>query len=154
MQKLGLWANAPHSAPNHILVNEYTPGQGIMAHTDGPAYYGLVATVSLGGAIVLDLEARGEGEKGRVYRILQERRSLLVTTQALYGEYMHGIAERAVDEDLGPGSVANWGLLGDPKAFEDGINERETRISLTYRDVLKVSKVGEKLMGAMFGKRQ
>jgi hypothetical protein len=38
-------ANTP---PNHILVNEYANGsQGIMAHTDGPAYYHRTATISL-----------------------------------------------------------------------------------------------------------
>ncbi len=26
------------SLPNHVLINEYLPGQGIMAHEDGPLY--------------------------------------------------------------------------------------------------------------------
>ena len=34
---------------NHVLVNEYQPGQGIMAHTDGPAYSTVVATITTGG---------------------------------------------------------------------------------------------------------
>src|SRR5699024_11991713 len=52
---LPIFKEAPHRAPNHVLVNEYTPGQGIMPHEDGGAYYPTVATVSLGGAVVLDL---------------------------------------------------------------------------------------------------
>ncbi|KAL2848119.1 hypothetical protein BJY01DRAFT_212305 [Aspergillus pseudoustus] len=160
--RLALFAGSPHKAPNHVLVNEYIPGQGIMPHEDGAAYYPLVATVSLGGDIVLDLyEKRKDGEEtgnnemegnnsgggansGRLpkYRILQERRSLLVTRNRIYRDYLHGIAERDRDEGLGPDSICNWNLLGDPGPFGDGVNVRETRISLTYRDVLKVAKLG------------
>ena len=39
--------------PNHVLVNEYKPGDGIMPHTDGPAYYPIVSTLSLGSDSVL-----------------------------------------------------------------------------------------------------
>jgi alkylated DNA repair protein alkB family protein 6 len=178
--RLALFAGSPHRAPNHVLVNEYTPGQGIMPHEDGAAYYPLVATVSLGGDIVLDLyekfkrdddEKNGhedtgnnddgddsssdkpitkeefvakEGRGGRQpkYRILQERRSLLVTRNSIYRDYLHGIAERYRDEGLGPDSICNWDLLGHPERLRDGANARETRISLTYRDVLKVAKLG------------
>ena len=31
--------------PNHVLVNEYLPGQGIMPHTDGPLFHPTIATV-------------------------------------------------------------------------------------------------------------
>lgn len=33
--------------PNHILINEYTAAQGILPHTDGPAYASRTATLSL-----------------------------------------------------------------------------------------------------------
>ncbi|EFJ05531.1 hypothetical protein SELMODRAFT_136984 [Selaginella moellendorffii] len=33
---------------NHVLVNEYLPGQGIMLHQDGPSYFPVVAILSLG----------------------------------------------------------------------------------------------------------
>uniref|UniRef100_A0A8C4N9A9 AlkB homolog 6 n=1 Tax=Eptatretus burgeri TaxID=7764 RepID=A0A8C4N9A9_EPTBU len=39
---------------NHVLINEYKPGQGIMPHGDGPLYYPTVATMSLGSHTVLD----------------------------------------------------------------------------------------------------
>ena len=68
--------------------------------------------------------------------------SLLVTMGDMYTLYLHGIAEVMVDEDLGPETIANWGLLGDKERFKSGRSERGTRISLTYRDVLKVVKVG------------
>lgn len=41
-------------APNHVLVNEYNAGQGIMPHTDGPAFHPLIATLSLGSHTLLD----------------------------------------------------------------------------------------------------
>lgn len=75
MQELGIWDNTPHGAPNHVLVNEYQPGEGIMPHEDGPAYYPMVATVSLGAPIVLDVFEKGEEGEGKArFRILQERR--------------------------------------------------------------------------------
>ncbi|KAL2871110.1 uncharacterized protein BJX67DRAFT_216694 [Aspergillus lucknowensis] len=153
--RLGLFAESPHKAPNHVLVNEYTPGQGIMPHEDGAAYYPLVATVSLGGDIVLDLYEKNNdsgdmtalvveegGGRQPKYRILQERRSLLVTRNSIYRDYLHGIAERDRDEGLGAESICNWDLLREPRLYAGGVYMRETRISLTYRDVLKVAKLG------------
>lgn len=140
-----------------MLVNEYSPGQGIMPHEDGGAYYPLVATVSLGADIVFDLyekercrhgegddKAGDEGRRPR-YRILQERRSLLVTTGRLYNDFLHGIANVTRDEGLSPESICNWDLLREKARFERGWLDRKTRISLTYRDVLKVAKVGNTL---------
>jgi hypothetical protein len=39
--------------PNHVLVNAYEPGDGIMAHQDGPLYHPAVAIVSLGAATTM-----------------------------------------------------------------------------------------------------
>ncbi|KAJ5818737.1 hypothetical protein N7474_004328 [Penicillium riverlandense] len=168
LKDLGIFSDAPHQAPNHVLVNEYKPGQGIMPHEDGTAYYPLVATVSLGAGIVLDLypkdfpelqqqhqqnhnhnhnhtEAtyyKSSAERKPQYRILQERRSLLVTRGKIYSDFLHGIAETKREEHLGPDTICNWGLLRDPHAFRNGWFHRETRTSLTYRDVLKVAAVG------------
>ncbi|RCN50397.1 hypothetical protein ANCCAN_03419 [Ancylostoma caninum] len=41
-------------ATNHVLVNEYQPGQGIMPHTDGPAFYHVVSNVTMGSHALLD----------------------------------------------------------------------------------------------------
>lgn len=128
-----------------------------MPHEDGGAYYPTVATVSLGGAVVFDLYEKGgnhdggddggdgNGAGGRPsprFRILQERRSLLVTTGKLYTDLLHGIADSVRDEGLGPGTVCNWDLLREKERYASGWLERETRISLTYRDVIRVAKVG------------
>ncbi|CAD0090527.1 unnamed protein product [Aureobasidium vineae] len=154
-KSLGLFNDSPHHAPNHVLINEYNPNEGIMPHEDGAAYYPIVATVSLSSALCLDIyEKAQDGDQARPsstpkWRVLQEPRSLLVTCGSAYTDTLHGISEIEIDEDLGPDTVANWTLLGDHKVFIDngGQNVRTTRISLTYRDVLKVSKVGARILG-------
>ena len=141
----GVFADSPHHAPNQCLVNEYEPGQGIMPHEDGPAYYPLTATVSLKGHTVLDIYKKtGQGEKETEpsWRILQEPRSLLITTADMYKDTLHGIAEATTDTDLRSDSILNWKLLADTRPFTCGSAERQIRVSLTYRDVLKVAKVG------------
>ncbi|GAD97775.1 conserved hypothetical protein [Paecilomyces variotii No. 5] len=166
-EELGIFVDAPHGAPNHVLINEYRPGQGIMPHEDGAAYHPLVATVSLGAPIVLDVYEKQHRQEGsdspvpeqvndhgddgqkeqngtnpRHYRILQEPRSLLITRKRMYTDYLHGITETDRDENLSAQTVCNWGLLGDRQRYECGSYEREVRMSLTYRDVIKVAKLG------------
>jgi hypothetical protein len=161
---LGIFEHTPHAQPNHVLINEYKPGEGIMPHEDGKAYANVVATVSLGATICLSLtpkpssgESDGEekGKEGRwrvPTRILQEPRSLLVTTGTAYESLLHGIDALEVDEALNADSVANWDLLGDRTPIDEagGRNVRGTRISLTYRDVLKISSAANKVLGGLF----
>lgn len=144
-----------------------------MPHEDGPAYWPVVATVSLGGSLVLDVtgkkNGRAEEESGEAdeaqdssapatkesnvpsssCRIFQEPRSLLITMGEAYTETLHGIAEVTEDENLNAQTVANWDLLGDRSVIEEngGRNVRTTRISLTYRDVKKVSAIGSTIFG-------
>lgn len=125
-----------------------------MPHEDGAAYAPVVATISLGGSIVLEVwekldSSRAEQSDIRKFRILQEPGSLLVTTGEAYTSLLHGISPITVDEDLRAETVVNWDLLGDKARVENagGVNVRETRVSLTYRDVLKVSKVGIGILG-------
>eukprot|EP00967_Tisochrysis_lutea_P071328 scaffold94651_cov33-Tisochrysis_lutea.AAC.1 len=48
----GAWGNVP--PPNHILINVFRPGAGLVPHTDGPMYAGpRVATLSLGSDVML-----------------------------------------------------------------------------------------------------
>ena len=86
------------------------------------------------------------GKNGERWRILQEPRSLLVTSGDMYTDTLHGINAVIIDE-VGQ-DIANWDLLGERYAPR---LERELRVSLTYRDVVKVAKIG----GAMtfLGKR-
>ena len=73
--------------------------------------------------------------------------SLLITTDGMYRDFLHGVAEITVDENLGPSTIANWDQLGAPDSIQDGKLERVTRTSLTYRDVLKTKNVA-KLLGS------
>ncbi|KAK6006095.1 hypothetical protein QM012_006505 [Aureobasidium pullulans] len=154
-KSFGLFSDSPHHAPNHVLINEYNPNEGIMPHEDGAAYYPIVATVSLSSALCLDIYEKNHDEdqapvgSSPKWRVLQEPRSLLVTCGSAYTDTLHGISEVEIDENLGPDTVANWGLLGDSETLvgSGGKNVRTTRISLTYRDVLKVSKIGARILG-------
>ena len=38
---------------NHVLLNEYLAGQGIMAHLDGPMFHPTISTISLGSHAVI-----------------------------------------------------------------------------------------------------
>lgn len=151
-----IFSGSPHQTPNHVLINEYEPGQGIFPHEDGGAYYPVVATISLGSSIVFDITAKKSdkgdgGEDAPKWRVLQEPRSLLITTGSLYADYLHGIAETDVDQDLNRDSICNWDQLGNTEGLESGSKKRETRVSLTIRDVVKVKSLGKGL--ASLGKR-
>jgi hypothetical protein len=52
----GAWGDVP--PPNHILINVFRPGAGLLPHTDGPLYAGpRVATLSLGSDVLLRVGA-------------------------------------------------------------------------------------------------
>ncbi|KAF8890764.1 hypothetical protein BD779DRAFT_1438311 [Infundibulicybe gibba] len=139
----GIFRDSPHGAPNHIIINEYLPGQGIMPHEDGPTYHPVVATISLGSHTVFnyyryngddqapDATPSLRHERGRVIdpipiqSVILERRSLVISTGSMYTSYLHGI--EAVESDVfssadginpplltNPGvKIANWALLTD-----------------------------------------
>ncbi|KAI1414655.1 hypothetical protein F5Y13DRAFT_13160 [Hypoxylon sp. FL1857] len=149
-----IFFDSPHQKPNHVLINEYPPGIGIMPHKDGAAYHPVVCTVSLGASLCLNIyKSKDDGtlDHDPAWRVLQEPRSLLITTASLYTDFLHGIADITEDVELSRSTVANWDLLRSPSDFADGCNVRKTRTSLTYRDVMKVSKLGGKL--GLFQKR-
>lgn len=106
------------SAINHVLINEYLPNQGIMPHQDGPAYFPVVAIVSLGSPVVMDFSPHlgltiSTNQSGNMedelsctgapdgnlqknhspFSILLLPRSLLIFKDKAYSEYMHGIKD-------------------------------------------------------------
>ncbi|EJT97172.1 hypothetical protein DACRYDRAFT_119640 [Dacryopinax primogenitus] len=143
MSRIGrtdIFAKTKQRQPNHVIVNEYLPGQGIFAHKDGPAYYPAVATLSLGGHGMMQYHAPLSSVPA--YSLFLEPRSLVITTGELYEEYSHSI--EAVDEDdLGKADITNLSLLGDEWSRRVKRGEtvpREKRISLTCRVVEKEAK--------------
>ncbi|KAJ3097442.1 hypothetical protein HK100_005354 [Physocladia obscura] len=143
------------AAPNHCLVNEYLPGQGILPHVDGPAYRPAVATVSLGQHAVLDLYKRRPLDHPQAqtpdFRVLLQPRSLVVLQDELYTGYMHGIAPVTQDV-VSRATIANWREAGFDETHDDDeervLVRSHARVSLTFREAAKVSKLN------LFGKRR
>ncbi|CAH1802973.1 unnamed protein product, partial [Owenia fusiformis] len=135
--------------PNHVLVNEYQPGQGIMPHEDGPLFYPTVATISLGSHTILDFYHHrqdvednstapqlGNQSKDRLFTsLLLEPRSLVIIQDDMYKKHLHGINETTVDDITD--NIAN---LEQCKAEVGNRLERTTRVSLTIRYFAKVLK--------------
>ncbi|PWA72361.1 Oxoglutarate/iron-dependent dioxygenase [Artemisia annua] len=153
------------SAINHVLINEYLPNQGIMPHQDGPAYYPVVAILSLGSPVVMDftphaklvgtasnIEDTGsiEGTDDEMlpnhhpFSIALMPRSLLIFKDLAYSEYLHGIKDCEIqpyDTAVNATEVSRQQNVieehdGDLKAIHRSI----TRVSLTCRVVSKVHK--------------
>ncbi|KAJ8073051.1 hypothetical protein PM082_019919 [Marasmius tenuissimus] len=129
LKSTGVFQDSPHGSPNHIILNEYLPGQGIMPHEDGPAYHPVVATISLGShtmfhyyrykpdrveADLNGLQEHGgsEAPEGRtvdptpVLTVLLEPRSVVITTGDFYRNHLHGISGLAEDTIV-PGVTEN-----------------------------------------------
>ncbi|GAA6036194.1 hypothetical protein JCM8097_006827 [Rhodosporidiobolus ruineniae] len=114
--------------PNHCLVNEYLPSQGIMPHTDGPAYLPCTTTLSLGSHTVLclrsppphlnnpsstspdDTSPSAPAPVSEVQKIdlFLPPRSLLVLTGELYSTWLHGIQPLPSDSSEVLRGCANW----------------------------------------------
>lgn len=131
----------PDAPPNHVLVNRYKTGQGLMPHSDGPLYEPLVAIVSVGGPAMLDFweslehSVRGRAEHGAALPSASfacEPRSLLVFYDDAYKRFLHGIAERRADPLHA--AVANAPSLPAEVRCRDPMPRGE-RISLTVRRV-------------------
>ena len=85
--------------PNHILLNEYYPGEGIMAHTDGKAYYPVVSNISMNSGLVLNFYKNHEEKLEGIYLawVYLEPWSLVVFTDDIY-DCLHSIDD--VDYDV------------------------------------------------------
>lgn len=123
------------SAINHVLINEYLPNQGIMPHQDGPAYFPVVAIVSLGSPVVMDFSPhsgltlctntfrnniedkvsdRGaqEAENDTLlenhypFSVALMPRSLLIFKDKAYSDYLHGIKDCPVQRYDGAVNVS------------------------------------------------
>lgn len=127
---------------NHVLVNEYKEGEGIMPHQDGPLYHPTVTTISLGSHTLLDFYApigrsdTPQTEDNRfLFSLLLRPRSLLILQDEMYKRLLHGI--RPCTQDLLTDRVLN---LSAAKAQPGQTLTRGIRVSLTIRHVPKVFK--------------
>ena len=125
---------------NHVLVNEYLPGQGIMPHVDGSLYFPTVTTITLGSHCLLnfykpiDSEESDDWHQRHLCSLLLEPRSLFISKDDMYNVYLHGIEE--THSDIITDKVVNL-----PGKDVHETMERSTRISLTIRHVPKVLKM-------------
>lgn len=127
----------PELAPNHVLVNEYGPAGGLVAHTDGPLYHPRVACLSLGGTASMkiwrsfedaELESDGKPGPGPVAQIFLRPRSLNVLSDPVYTNYLHSIDAVPVDQ-ITPLCV---NTAGAGVSVGDAIPRQERRLSLVF----------------------
>merc|ERR1711865_853958 len=121
--------------PNHVLLNEYNPGEGILPHTDGPSYEHCTATLSLGSDAVMEFSKRlksneiGTTENNnstnrfRNKQVLLESGSLLVFQGDAYLNYCHEIPMTLQD-------ITTDNCLNN---LPNQIISRGRRYSLTFR---------------------
>ncbi|KAK9907716.1 hypothetical protein WJX75_008717 [Coccomyxa subellipsoidea] len=138
-------AFGPGQGANHVLLNAYSLGEGIMPHQDGPLYHPGVCIQSLGAPAVMRFthkrtsdDAPAEGDtRAPVVSVALQPRSLLVFRGDAYTHCLHGIDE--VEEDVLDDTVANRDALPDPgtRVMKRGAE----RLSLTARRVLQVKNI-------------
>ena len=128
--------------PNHVLVNEYTTGQGVMPHEDGPCYQPGVAILSLQSPAVITFTSKlgDDCTQNPPLHVALMPRSLLIFRGKAYTDYLHGI------DDVEAHVVASDALLnGTDEEVKGALAKREdghlelkrtnTRYSLTFRAV-------------------
>jgi len=131
--------------PNHVLVNHYQPGEGIMPHTDGPAYEPLAASLSLCSAVTFNFwcdHAHSTSGRPPALSVLLPPRSLLIFQEEAYTSHLHSVADRLYDE-LDPAQRERFERAEAPmpawasrQLLEgSGTLKRQERYSLTIRRV-------------------
>lgn len=147
------------SAINHVLINEYFRNQGIMPHQDGPAYFPVVAILSLESPVVMNFTPHSslqesmkmDTNNGDVelsdanqssFSVLLMPCSLLIFKDDAYSNYLHGISD---DEIQKCDKIVNADKLLvelDLNSSGDGnfLHRSQKRVSLTCRVVSKVHK--------------
>ena len=102
VHQLGIFGDENTTKPNHVLINEYEPGQGISPHLDGSLFYPTIATISLGSHTVLNFyqplskqemsnSCCSSLEDRLKFKIYIPRRSLILIQDQMFHHYLHGI---------------------------------------------------------------
>jgi len=102
--------------PDQVIINEYTPGQGISPHIDcEPCFEDTIASLSLGSTATMDFTSDSPEQKQSVFLA---RRSLVVLQQESRYSWKHSIPKRKSDKQNGQKLA------------------RQRRVSLTFRSVI------------------
>ena len=152
--------------PNHVLLNEYTPGQGIDAHKDGPLYAPHVCILSLNSTATFEfleeVSPPGDGApptaeessaamasaptRTAVARLLLPPRGVLVFSGDAYENKLHRVPPRHEDDPQQVGLIRLDGEGASAAAAAGGEDclavgarclPRSRRVSLTVRHVLR-----------------
>ncbi|KAG9298744.1 hypothetical protein G9A89_012812 [Geosiphon pyriformis] len=103
--------------PNMCIVNEYQPGQGIMAHTDAPSLFGpIILSLSLLSSCLITFTH--VIDPTNQFSVILRPRSLLMMTESCRFDYKHSISKDLVE------------FYGEEKIV------RDRRVSLTFRTVI------------------
>ncbi|MCD7471081.1 hypothetical protein HAX54_011365 [Datura stramonium] len=156
------------SSINHVLINEYLPNQGIMPHQDGPAYYPVVAILSLGSTVVIDftphpnLSSRvgthGNSVDDKIsdqeaavmnscerlenfhpFSIILMPCSLLIFKDMVYSEYLHGIKDSEVQGCDEAVNVTNVQNHGVVQHSSGSMKALDSDDTVIFRDNTRVS---------------
>ena len=101
--------------PDQVIINEYSPGQGIRPHKDRNYFDNQICGINLGsGCVMKFIQLKG----GDVVDVEIPRRSLYVMQDEARYKYNHAIPPRKKD------------------TIEGNIKHRERRVSITYRKVM------------------
>lgn len=129
--------------PNHALVNVYEPGEGIMAHEDGPAYTPYATILSLGSSSVFDFVEKST-ERRSVARVYLPVGSLLLFRDSAYTdvlhEFRHDSHDRLCEDVLNHPIDGVEERLGRSRLASPNLLARGKRISITMRHVCLASR--------------
>ena len=102
--------------PDQMIINHYTPGQGIFPHWDSiKCFDDIIVSVGLGSSCIMKFQNSETNEEVDVF--FERRMAVVLTGEARY-VWRHGIP--AVTEDT----------------YNGAVYKRKPRISLTWRKVL------------------
>lgn len=104
---------------NHVLINEYEAGQGILPHTDGPIYFPKTCTISLSSSCIFKF--RTQSNSPSKMEVLLQDKSLIVFENDAYKNYLHGIDE----------------------TFEEKISEKCHKFTSSFHNDVSIPFVGE-----------
>ncbi|KAI8888709.1 2OG-Fe(II) oxygenase [Backusella circina FSU 941] len=103
------------NTPNHLLINEYNAGQGIMPHTDAPALFGpSILSLSLLSDCIMQFTCQDQAVD-----IVLPRRSIVVLTGDARYKYKHCISKDLIETTPSGMTI-----------------HRDRRISFTFREIV------------------
>lgn len=113
---LGLYPEGNEA--NHVLINEYGPGQGIMPHEDGPLYFPTIATVTLGSHAVLNFYDKTDSSSDPAGKQEKAPAATETGTEAVQNEgQVSGDALASAQQPVNAWGAPRYSLLLEPNSL-------------------------------------